>query len=48
MNALRTALFALYSRINNNSASQHRNLENGTPSPGADITQYSFGIRYNL
>ena len=44
----RTALFALYSRINNGSASQYRNLENGTPSPGADITQYSFGIRHNL
>ncbi len=44
----RTALFVLYSRINNGSASQYRNMENATPSPGADITQYAIGIRHNL
>ncbi len=44
----RTALFVLYARINNGSASQYRNLENGTPAPGADIVQYAIGIRHNL
>jgi len=44
----RTALFVLYSRINNGSASQYRNMENATPSPGADITQYAMGIRHNF
>ncbi len=43
----RTALFFLYAKLNNNSASQQRNAENWTPDPGADITQYSIGIRHN-
>ena len=43
----RTALFLLYAKLNNNSASQQRNAENWTPDPGADITQYAVGIRHN-
>ena len=44
----RTAVFLLYAKLNNNSASQQRNAENWTPDPGADITQYSVGIRHNF
>lgn len=43
----RTALFLLYAKLNNKSASQQRNAENWTPDPGADITQYAIGIRHN-
>ena len=43
----RTALFLLYAKLTNNSASQQRNAENWTPTPGADISQYSVGIRHN-
>lgn len=43
----RTALFFLYTKLNNNSASEHRNAENWRPEPGADITQYAIGIRHN-
>lgn len=43
----RTKLFALFAKIDNGSASQYRNLENATPSPGADITQYAVGIRHD-
>lgn len=43
----RTALFFLYAKLNNNSASQQRNAENWTPEPGTDITQYAIGIRHN-
>ena len=47
----RTALFALYARINNGSAALYRNLANPSSSQipvGADITQYAVGIRHNF
>ena len=47
----RTALFALYARINNGSAAVYRNMENVSASQipaGADITQYAVGIRHTF
>jgi len=44
----RTALFALYSRLNNGQSSSYRNAENVTPyETGSDVTQVSFGIRHD-
>ena len=47
----RTALFALYARINNGSAALYRNLANPSSSQipvGADIIQYAVGIRHSF
>lgn len=42
----RTALFALYAKLNNGSAATYNNTANAkTLSPGDDITQYALGIR---
>jgi predicted porin len=42
----RTALFALYAKLNNGSAATYNNSANAkTLSPGDDITQYALGIR---
>jgi len=44
----RTALFALYSRLNNGQSASYRNAENVNPyDTGADVTQYSLGIRHD-
>ena len=46
----RTALFALYAKLNNGSASVYRNMENVSSSgiaAGTDITQYAVGIRHD-
>ncbi|MGB7543060.1 MAG: porin [Burkholderiales bacterium] len=45
----RTALFALYSRLNNGESSSYRNAENVSPyETGMDVTQYSLGIRQDF
>ncbi len=42
----RTALFALYAKLNNGSAATYNNTANAkTLSPGDDITQYAMGVR---
>ena len=42
----RTALFALYAKLNNGTAASYNNSSNvKTISPGDDITQYALGIR---
>lgn len=46
----RTALFVLYAKLNNGSASVYRNMENVGSSgiaAGTDITQYAIGIRHD-
>jgi len=45
----RTALFALYSRLNNGKSSSYRNAENVSPyETGMDVSQYSLGIRHDF
>ncbi len=42
----RTALFALYAKLNNGSTASYNNTANAkTLSPGSDITQYALGVR---
>jgi len=45
----RTALFALYSRLNNGKSSSYRNAENVSPyETGMDVTQVSLGVRHDF
>ena len=43
----RTALFALYTKLNNGSSATYDNTAAGGVAPGADTTQYALGVRHN-
>jgi predicted porin len=44
----RTMVFALAARIDNGNSAQYDNLANGTPSPGADSTQFAVGVSHSF
>ncbi len=44
----RTALFAIYTKVNNEASAKYNNAANVAVDPGSDIAQYALGIRHNF